>query len=276
MAGPRALAAGASRSRSGAGGLRSSPLAIEPPDRSMPGRAGAGADQPFPNPTCCTLTSAGRGRGCGPKPEETCDMLYPQPGGEGSPITHQEPLRQLHRGRVGPAGERPLLREPVTGERQDVLRGGAGHRRRHRPGPRRGPRRQGCVGAHEPRRTLRDPAADRAAHRGEPRGDRRRRGVGERQVGARVPRGRHPAGGRPLPLLRRRAPGRGGLDHPDRRHDRGLPLQGAARAWSARSSRGTSRSSWRCGSWLRPWPPATASCSSRPSRRRCRSSTSSS
>ncbi|MNT08517.1 Aldehyde dehydrogenase B [compost metagenome] len=41
--------------------------------------------------------------------------------------------------------------------------------------------------------------------------------------------------------------------------------------WSARSFRGTSRSSWPCGSSRPRWRPATAWCSSPPSRRRCRS-----
>ena len=42
-------------------------------------------------------------------------------------------------------------------------------------------------------------------------------------------------------------------------------------ASSRRSFRGISRCSWRCGSSRRRSPPETQSCSSRPSRRRCRS-----
>ena len=58
---------------------------------------------------------------------------------------------------------------------------------------------------------------------------RRRRELGERQGVPRDPRRRHPAGHRPLPLLRRRDPRPGGLALGDRRgHDR-LPLPRAAR-----------------------------------------------
>ena len=58
----------------------------------------------------------------------------------------QAPLRQLDRRRVGAAGQGPVLREPVAGERQDVLRGRPRHRRGHRARARRRARRRSRLG----------------------------------------------------------------------------------------------------------------------------------
>ena len=91
------------------------------------------------------------------------------------------------------------------------------------------------------RRARRRAERHRRRDRGQPRDARGRRELGERQAGARDARRRHPAGGRPLPLLRRRDPRRGGARSP-RSTSRPSPTTSASRwASSARSSRSTSR-----------------------------------
>ena len=102
-------------------------------------------------------------------------------------------------------------------------------RRRHRARARRRARRQGRVGRGLDDRARAGAERDRRRDRGEPRDARRRRELGERQAGARDARRRHPAGGRPLPLLRGGDPRRGGLDLRDRQGHRRLPLPRAAR-----------------------------------------------
>ena len=99
----------------------------------------------------------------------------------------------------------------------------------HRAGARRRPRRQGRLGRGLHDGTLEGAERGRGRDRGEPRDARRGRELGERQAGARDARRGHPARGRPLPLLRRRDPRRGGTDLGDRQGHRRLPLLRAAR-----------------------------------------------
>ena len=72
------------------------------------------------------------------------------------------------------------------------------------------------------------PQRRRRRDRGEPRDARRRRELGERQARPRDDRRRHPARGRPFPLLRRGDPRRGGWHLRARRGHRRLPLPRAA------------------------------------------------
>ena len=131
--------------------------------------------------------------------------------------------------------------EPHPGDRPADLRGRALRRPGHRAGARRRPRRQGRLGRDLHDRALEGAERSRRRDRGEPRDAGGRRELGERQAGARDARRRHPAGGRPLPLLRRRDPRRGGHDLRDRQGHRRLPLLTSRSAWSGRSSPSTSR-----------------------------------
>ena len=155
--------------------------------------------------------------------------VYARPGAEGSADVLPAPLRELDRRRVGRARQGPVLREPHPGQRQAVLRGRRAPPSRHRAGAGRRARGRPGLGQDVGGRAGRDPEQDRRPHRGEPRIHRRRRVLGQRQADPRDAQRRHPAGRRPLPLLRRRDPRAGRLAVPDRRRHRRLPLPRAAR-----------------------------------------------
>ncbi len=106
----------------------------------------------------------------------------------------------------------------------------------------------------------RDPQQDRRPHGGESRADRRGRDHRQRQADPRDPRRRHPARHRSFPLFRGLRAGAGRHARRARPRHRRLSLPRAARRGRARSSRGTSRSSWPAGSWRPLLPPATAWC----------------
>ena len=116
---------------------------------------------------------------------------------------------------------------PVDGK--PFMRGRHVDRRGRRAGPRRRPRRQGCLGRDLADRAGRRAQRHRRCHRGQPRDAGRGRDLGERQAGARDPGRRHPAGRRPLPLLRRGHPLARGSLHRDRQGHRRVSLPRAAR-----------------------------------------------
>ena len=116
---------------------------------------------------------------------------------------------------------------PVTG--QADLRGGQVHRRRTwswRSTRRTPPRTRWGETSPAARAAVLNAIAD--AIEANLRDARGRRDVGERQAGARDARRRHPAGRRPLPLLRGAARADGGLLDRDRQGPRRLPLPRAA------------------------------------------------
>ena len=139
-------------------------------------------------------------------------------------------LRPLDRRRVRAARAGPVLREPHPGQRAALHRDRPRHRRGRRAGPRRRARRRPTPGA-APRSAERANILNKIADRMEENLEaaRRRRDLGERQAGTRDAGRRHPAGHRPLPLLRRRDPGPGGLARRARRRHRRVPLPRAAR-----------------------------------------------
>ena len=169
------------------------------------------------------------------------DRTYEAPGRPGSPVE----LKDRYDNFIGGAWVPPETGEyrenltPATGEPFCEVAYSA-------PadielGARRRARRQGRVGQDLRRRPRRRAERHRRRDRGQPRDARGRRELRERQAGARDARRRPAAGDRPLPLLRRRDPRRGGADLRDRRADRRLPLPASRSASSARSSRSTSR-----------------------------------
>ena len=166
---------------------------------------------------------------------------YAAPGTDGQSGRAQGALRQLHRRCVGAADHGRLPRERLARDGPAVLRGGVVGAGRRRAGARRRARRQGRLGGALARRARRGARRGRRRDGGQPRDARRRRELRERQAGARDARRRHPAGDRPLPLLRGRGPRRGGADLRDRRADLRVPLPRAARRRRRRSSRSTSR-----------------------------------
>ena len=199
--------------------------------------------------------------------------VYARPGAEGSLMSFESRYDNYIGGEwVAPAAGQ-LLREPHAGHRPDRSARWPAPTSRHREGARRRARRRARLGQDLGRRARGDPEQDRRPHRGEPRVDRARRVVGQRQADPRNPERRHPAGRRPLPLLRRMHPRAGGLAVGDRRRHRRLPLPRAARRRRADHPVELPDPDGASGSWLRRWPPATRSCSSPPSRPRPRSCT---
>ena len=153
------------------------------------------------------------------------------------------PLRQLHRRQVGRAGRRAVLRQhharsPASRSARSRARTAedielaldAAHAAK------------AAWGKTSPAERAQHPEQDRRPHGAEPRAARHRRDAGQRQADPRDDRRRPAARDRSLPLLRRL--------HPRRRKARiarstttPSPITSTSRsAWSARSSRGTSRS----------------------------------
>ena len=155
---------------------------------------------------------------------------YEAPGEAGSPVELKERYDNFIGGEWVPPTHRRVPREPHPGDRRAVLRG-RGLRRpptsSSRSTPRTRPRTRGASAPPAERAAVAE--RDRRRDGGEPRDARGRRELGERQAGARDARRRPAAGDRPLPLLRRRGPRRGGPDLRDRQGDLRLPLPRAAR-----------------------------------------------
>ena len=156
-------------------------------------------------------------------------MVFPQPGGEGSPITIKSrydnfiggewvaPVNGLYFENPSPVNGKTFC-EVARGTAADIeLALDAAHAAKDAWGRTSPAERSGVLLQIAQR------------HRGQPRGAGGRRGWENGKAVRETPRRRPPAGRRPLPLLRRRAPRRGGLDHPDRRDHGGVPLQRAAR-----------------------------------------------
>ncbi len=76
--------------------------------------------------------------------------VFAKPGADGSVMSYESRYDNWIGGQWTPAGEGPVLREPVAGGRQDVLRGRALDRRGHRPRPRRRPQGRSRVGQDPP------------------------------------------------------------------------------------------------------------------------------
>ena len=154
---------------------------------------------------------------------------YAAPGEAGSPVQ----LEQRYENFIGGEWIAPTTGEyrenltPSTGEPFcEVAHSGA---RGHRARARRGARRKDAWGGALSGRASRGPERHRRRDRGEPRDARGRRELRERQAGARDAGRRHPAGGRPLPLLRGGDPRPRRADLGDRRAHVRLSLPGAAR-----------------------------------------------
>ena len=226
----RAGDAGAGQRPSGRPGLRTrlGPLQVATPCN----RAATSANPSLVTTDTFVVAKAG----------ETSMTVYARPGAEGSLMSFESRYDNYIGGEwVAPAA-RPVLREPHPGHRPDVLRGRPLRRGRHRAGARRRARRRTGLGQDLAGRARGDPEQDRRPHRGEPRVHRGRRDLGQRQADPRDAERRHPAGRRPLPLLRRCDPRAGGLAVA-RSTTTPSPTTSTSRsAWSARSSRGTSRS----------------------------------
>ena len=112
-------------------------------------------------------------------------------------------------------------------------------------------------------RTLQYPAQDCRPHGAVCQLHRRRGNRRQRQADPRNQRRRHPAGHRPLPLLRRLHPRSGRLDLRNRRQHRGLPLPRAAGRGRSDHPVELPAADGRLENWPRPWWQATAWCSSR-------------
>ena len=167
---------------------------------------------------------------------------YEPPGRPGSLVEVKDRYENFIGGAWTPPDHRRVPREPEPGDGRAVLRDRLLDSRGHRARARRRARRQGRMGGKTSaaeRAAVLDAIAD--AMRGQPRDARDRRELGERQAGARDARRRPAAGDRPLPLLRRRDPRRGGPDLRDRRADRTRTTSASRWASSGRSSRSTSR-----------------------------------
>ena len=154
---------------------------------------------------------------------------YEAPGSPGSPVELKDRYENFIGGEWVPptTGEYRENLTPV--DRRAVLRGGQVERRKTSSWRSMPPTRPRTPGASARRPSGPRPGRDRRRDRGEPRDAGRRRELGERQAGARDAGRGHPAGDRPLPLLRRRDPRRGGADLRDRRADLRVPLPRAAR-----------------------------------------------
>ena len=137
-------------------------------------------------------------------------------------------VRELHRRQMAGSDARQVPRRPEPGHRPADHRGRALHARGRRARAGRRARGEGRLGRGVRDRARRGAQRDRRRDRGEQGDARRRRELGERQAGPRDPERRHPAGRRPLPLLRRRGPRRGGQLDRDRQGPGRLPLPRAA------------------------------------------------
>ena len=204
-------------------------------------------------------------------PEGVTMTVYAQPGTDGSVVTYKSRYENWIGGEwVAPVkGQYFENPSPVNGK--IVLRGRARHGRGHRARARRRPRRRPGLGQDVGGRARHHPQQDRRPHRAEPRDARRRRDLGQRQA---RPRDAWPPTCRWSSTTSATSPARSGPRRATSRSSTTTPSPTTSTSrWasSARSSRGTSRCSWRPGSSHRRWPPATPSCSSRPSRRRRRS-----
>ena len=203
--------------------------------------------------------------------------VYAPPGSPDSLVTRQDRYDNFIGGDWVEPKQGRVLREHLAGQRQGLHRDRPRHRRGHRARPRRRPRAPPTWGRTSlgERSLLLNRIADRLEENLED--ARGRRDVGQRQAGARDPRRRPAAGHRPLPLLRRAscAPRRASISEIDENtvayhfHE---PLGVVAPDHPVELPDPDGRP----GSSPRRWRPATASCSSRPSRRRGRSSRSSS
>ena len=184
------------------------------------------------------------------------------------------PLRQLHRWPVGAARERGVLREPDPGDRPDVLRGRPVRPRptsRRRSTPPTPPRPAGARPSPAERAAILNKIADRIEENLE--SIALAEVVGQRQADPRDAQRRHPAGRRPLPLLRRAHPRAGGLAVADRRRHRRLPLPRAARRGRADHPVELPDPDGRLEAGARAGRGQRRSCSSPPSRPRRRSCT---
>ena len=160
---------------------------------------------------------------------KTANGTFVAPGQPGSVVDGEAPLRELHRRALGGPGQGPVHEEHQPGHRPALHRGGQVHARGRGARPRRRPRRQGCLGRDLARRAGRRAQRHRRRHRGQPDHAGRGRELGERQAGARDAGRGHPAGRRPLPVLRRCHPVARGPLHRDRQGHRRLPLPRAPR-----------------------------------------------
>ena len=130
-------------------------------------------------------------------------MAFPQLGGEDSPDELKNRYDHCIGGEYVPPAKGSTSRTR-PGDRRDVLRGRPGHRRGRRAGARRRARGRGRVGPHlapPSARTSCNKIADRIEANLEMLAVAET--LGERQAGPRDAGRRHPAGRRPLPLLRR-------------------------------------------------------------------------
>ena len=188
--------------------------------------------------------------------------VYVQPGQEGSKVQFKDRYENWIGGRMGGSYYRPVHRERLPGERKAIHRGGPRRRCGRRARARCRPQGRTVVGQGLGHRARRRAEQDRRPHRCEPGDARRRRILGQRQADPRNPQRGHPARGGPLPLLRLppSAPRKAGCPS-STTTPRPTTSTSRSASW-ARSSRGTSPSSWPSGRWLRPWPPATRSSSS--------------
>ena len=164
------------------------------------------------------------------------------PGTEGSVVSYRSRYDHWIGGEWVAAGQGPVLREPVAGHRQDVLRGRPGHRRGHRARPGRRARRRPGLGqdlGHRARRTssTRSPTGSRRTWRCWP--SARPGTTASRSARPWPPTCRWPSttsATSPARCAPRRAASPRSTTTPSR------TTSTSRSAWSGRSSRGTSRS----------------------------------
>ena len=176
-------------------------------------------------------------------------------------------LRQLHRRQVGGAGRRPVFRQHHPDHRQAGLpdRPLQPPTSSSRSTPRTRPRTPGARPRppSAPRSSTRSPTGWRRSSSCSPGRDAR-----QRQADPRDDRRRHAARHRPLPLFRRLHPRAGRLASRDRPRHRRLSFPRAARRRRPDHPVELPAADGGVEARARRSPPATASCSSRPSRRR--------
>ena len=155
--------------------------------------------------------------------------VFARPGSAGALMSYESRYDNFIGGEWVPPAQGRYFENPTPVTGQPFCEVAAVRRGRHREGARRRARGGAGVGQDRAGRAGGDPEQDRRPDRGEPGRAGGGRGVGQRQADPRDAGRRHPAGGRPFPLLRRGDPRAGGLAVPDRRGHRRLPLPRAAR-----------------------------------------------
>ena len=192
------------------------------------------------------------------------NMIYAAPGATGAKIAYKAQYDNFIGGKWVAPVKGQYFDVITPDQRQGLHQGRPLHRRGHRAGAGRRPRRR-RRGARPGRRARQHAAEDRRPHRSQPRAAGLRRDRGQRQADPRDAQRRHPARRRPLPLLRRLLRAQEGAHQRDRREHRRLPHPRAAGRRRPDHPVELPDPHGGLEAGPGPRPPATAWCSSLPS-----------